>query len=475
MFRATKPFAARVHAAVNAAMALLLLCAVFAAANWSRMPGGLAGFLALRITVKNLIVAGVFMLGCTVAFLAFGLARPARPGAFWKELLRVLAACSVASALASLFLLTSHSNVFTPRVLQYYLPVATFGGLCGRLLAPSIVDRLSRSLLGRRDLIIVGSGPRAAAIHDRLRSDGHARILGFLDSPNGHPVPGVIQRQLLGKLDDLEAILMRHPVDEVIIALPVKSCYGQIQAAIQTCELAGVEAKYLPDVFQLSLARPKLEADVHAPLVSLEVVHDDYRAIVKRAMDIAGSLIGLILLSPLMLLIAAAIRLTGPGPAIFAQERYGLRKRRFRMYKFRTMRPDAEEMQAGLEASNEAQGPVFKIRDDPRITAVGRILRRTSLDELPQLYNVLKGEMALVGPRPLPERDVARFSDSWLMRRFSVTPGITCLWQISGRSNTPFDQWIELDLQYIDHWSLLLDLSILLKTIPAIVRGAGAA
>ncbi len=475
MFRASKPLVSRVHAVVNGAVALAVLLAVFVAANWGRMPDGLGGFLAIRITVKNLIVAGVFLLGFAWAFLALGLAKPARRGEFWKELLRVAAACGAASALALLFFVTSNGGVFTPRVVSYYLPVATFAGLCGRLVAPSVAGGLTRALRGRRDLLIVGSGPRAVAIHDRLLSEGHARILGFLDSPNGHPVPGVIQGQLLGKLDELETILMRHPVDEVVIALPVKSCYDQIQAAIQTCERAGVEAKYLPDVFRLSLARPKLETHDLAPLVSLEVVRDDYGLIIKRGMDIAGALAGMILLGPLMLIIAAAIRLTSHGPALFGQERYGLRRRRFRMYKFRTMRPDAEEMQSGLEALNEAEGPVFKIRNDPRITPVGRILRRTSLDELPQLYNVLKGDMALVGPRPLPERDVARFSDSWLMRRFSVRPGITCLWQISGRSDTPFDRWIELDLQYIDNWSLLLDLSILLRTIPAIVRGTGAA
>jgi lipopolysaccharide/colanic/teichoic acid biosynthesis glycosyltransferase len=175
-----------------------------------------------------------------------------------------------------------------------------------------------------------------------------------------------------------------------------------------------------------------------------------------------------------MLAIAAAIRLTSPGAALFVQERYGLHKRRFRMYKFRTMVADAERLQAELESCNEAQGPVFKIRNDPRITAIGRFLRKTSLDEFPQFLNALKGEMSLVGPRPLPLRDVSRFDDASLMRRFSVKPGLTCLWQINDRSQSNFDRWIALDLRYIDEWSLKLDLKILAHTVPAVIKGIGA-
>jgi lipopolysaccharide/colanic/teichoic acid biosynthesis glycosyltransferase len=182
----------------------------------------------------------------------------------------------------------------------------------------------------------------------------------------------------------------------------------------------------------------------------------------------------LVPLAPIMLAAAVAIRLTSDGPAIYAQERYGHNRRRFRMFKFRTMVQDAEQLQASLESQNEASGPVFKIADDPRITPLGRFLRRTSIDELPQLFNVLRGDMSLVGPRPLPLRDVDRFTRTCDLRRFSVRPGVTCLWQISGRSGIGFDDWIRLDLQYIDRWSLLLDLRILVGTIPAGLRGTGA-
>jgi exopolysaccharide biosynthesis polyprenyl glycosylphosphotransferase len=201
---------------------------------------------------------------------------------------------------------------------------------------------------------------------------------------------------------------------------------------------------------------------------------DDFGLVIKRLMDILGSLVLLVVLSPFFFLIAVSIKLTSPGPAIFRQERYGWGKRRFRMLKFRTMVENAEDLQVELEILNEASGPVFKIRDDPRITRLGHFLRRTSLDELPQLWHVLTGEMSLVGPRPLPLRDVGKFDEPWLMRRFSMRPGLTCLWQISGRSNVDFDKWIGLDLEYIDRWSLWLDLAILVRTLPAVIGGRGA-
>ena len=186
-------------------------------------------------------------------------------------------------------------------------------------------------------------------------------------------------------------------------------------------------------------------------------------------------LVLVVILAPLFLLIALLIKVTSPdGPVIFRQTRIGHNRRRFQMLKFRTMVPDAEQLQTELEELNEAQGPVFKIKNDPRVFPFGRLLRRTSFDELPQLFNVIKGDMSLVGPRPLPLRDVERFEERWLQRRFSVKPGITCLWQINGRSETDFDTWIEQDLEYIDHWSFGLDLKILAKTIPAVLRGTGA-
>jgi lipopolysaccharide/colanic/teichoic acid biosynthesis glycosyltransferase len=182
----------------------------------------------------------------------------------------------------------------------------------------------------------------------------------------------------------------------------------------------------------------------------------------------------LILLSPLFLLVGLLIKLSSNGRVFFSQERVGLNKRQFRIHKFRTMVPNAEKMLAELESLNELSGPVFKIRNDPRLTSIGKYLRRTSIDELPQLYNVLKGDMSLVGPRPLPVRDYEGFNEDWQRRRFSIRPGITCIWQVNGRNSIPFDQWMEMDMRYVDEWSLWLDFKILARTIPAVLRGSGA-
>lgn len=467
----------RVSAFVNAAVVLLTLIGVFIVVNRNHMPGGLSDFLAMRITIKNLLVTAICLAGGAIAFHAFGLTAPPLT-ALRHELIRIIKACTVAGGFAILFPLTSQSEAFRPRVALYFLPAAIVACICGRLVARMCTLPLTTALAGRRDVIIVGSGAGAARLFHRLCEEAGPntiRVLGFVDCSNGAQVADNVQGRIIGGIADLEGILMRLAVDQVLIALPVAPCFPQIQAAITVCERAGVEAKYFfSEMFELSVAKPAFEPDEFAPVVRLKVVHDDARLLVKRAIDVLGAIAGLTLLAPLMLVIAAAIKLTSPGPAIFVQERFGFHKRLFRMYKYRTMVPGAEQMQMQLEPENEVPGPVFKIRNDPRIIALGRILRKTSLDELPQLFNVLRGDMSLVGPRPLPRRDVSLFDNASLMRRFSVKPGLTCLWQIDGRSNTNFDRWIELDLRYIDTWSLSLDLKILAKTVPAVVVGRGA-
>jgi exopolysaccharide biosynthesis polyprenyl glycosylphosphotransferase len=243
----------------------------------------------------------------------------------------------------------------------------------------------------------------------------------------------------------------------------------------RAAEEQGITVRVYSDLFNLRLARAVSGEIGEAPILSLYTAPQaDWRMFIKNSIDFAGALVLLILLSPLLLIIALLIKLTSSGPVFFIQERVGLNKRRFKMFKFRTMCVDADRRQSQLEALNEADGPVFKIKNDPRVTQVGKWLRKTSLDELPQLINVLLGDLSLVGPRPLPERDFQKFNQLWFNRRFSVKPGITCVWQISGRSETSFDKWILQDLEYIDKWSLGLDFKILVKTIPAVIRGSGA-
>jgi exopolysaccharide biosynthesis polyprenyl glycosylphosphotransferase len=354
-----------------------------------------------------------------------------------------------------------------------YWPAVAVATLLVRGLARRFGDL--RRTLTPREVIIIGSGPRAQRLFadiERDRTCGY-RVLGFVDTNSRIDEPE-IKHRLLGGLEQLEQILMRRAADEVLIALPIRSQYRAIERVIGICERVGVESKYLADIFGNSIARPRYSPAGGVPIVALKVVTDDARLGVKRLIDIVGAALGLLLFAPALLAIALAVRLTSPGPVFFVQERYGLNRRIFRMYKFRTMVEDAEARQADLEHINELDGPVFKIRRDPRITRIGGFLRRTSLDELPQLFNVFSGEMSMVGPRPMATRDVHRFSESWLMRRFSVKPGLTCLWQVSGRNNLDFDEWMRLDLKYIDSWSLGLELRILLKTVPAVLRGTGA-
>ena len=330
-----------------------------------------------------------------------------------------------------------------------------------------VAPRLRRE----RRVLVVGTGPRAmrvaAAIHAHPR--WRYQLMGFVDDE-----PLMEGGQVLGCMADLESLLARQAIDEVIVALPVKSQYDAIQSAIAACERVGVQSGYSMDFFSTHIAKRRSAQESDGSVV-LHMVHNDGRQHLKRALDILGSVVGLILLSPVLLAVSLAIWSTSEGPVIFRQQRYGLNRRVFSMYKFRSMVVDAEQQQSKLEHLNEAGGPVFKIRKDPRITPVGRFIRRTSLDELPQLCNVLRGDMSLVGPRPLPTRDVTRFPEHWLMRRFSVRPGLTGLWQVSGRSDTSFSNWIDLDLRYIDAWSLLLDLQILAKTVSVVLTRQGAA
>ncbi len=276
-------------------------------------------------------------------------------------------------------------------------------------------------------------------------------------------------------LTDLVEALHRHAITRVFFAAG-HSHLNMIQAAINACETEGVEAWLVADFIKTSIARPAFESIGNRPmLVFRSTPEASWELLGKRAIDLVGAGLGLVTVSGLMLGVALLIRLTSPGPVLFRQLRGGRHGKPFMMLKFRTMSTDAEMRRAELAAFNQMSGPVFKIEHDPRITPVGRWLRKTSIDELPQLINVLRGEMSLVGPRPLPLYEVDKFETLAQRRRLSVAPGLTCLWQISGRNEIKdFKDWVKLDLLYIDNWSLWLDFKILLKTIPIVLLGLGA-
>jgi len=335
----------------------------------------------------------------------------------------------------------------------------------------AITGRLLRRLGVRRRALLVGAGEHLTHLHEML---GRARrgidyeFVGALA-----PEPDGIELPLLGDLKALPRVLATQRVDEVILA---DSEFGERQL-LETVEQAhrrGVKVRIAPKTTELLVQRADYVPGQSVPLFE---VHSPVFAggewVLKRTFDLVVSAAVLLAALPLWLLIAAAVTLTSPGPILYRDRRIGLGENEFDMLKFRTMYADAAEHQPYLERANEASGPLFKMRRDPRVTPVGQLLRRFSLDEVPQLLNVLRGQMSLVGPRPLPLRDYEQLED-WHRKRYNVLPGITGLWQISGRSNLSFDDLVRLDFYYLENWSLWMDISILVKTIPAVVGGAGA-
>ncbi len=324
-------------------------------------------------------------------------------------------------------------------------------------------------------LLIVGAGEAGRTVMRTVvaRPELGYRITGFLDDDPEKGETDIGPFKALGGLDNLANVLSTEHVTEAIIALPW-SYHLKILGLIAQCERAGVRARLVPDIFQLTLSRVDVDDLGGIPLLGVKpVTIRGGSLVIKRAMDLVlGGLFTLLAL-PLMGLIALAIRLDTPGPVLFSQTRVGQGGKVFRCYKFRSMYQGAEKEQERLRCMNEASGPLFKIKDDPRITRVGRFLRRISLDELPQLYNVLRGEMSLVGPRPAPPVEVAQYQE-WHRQRLQAPQGLTGLWQVSGRSDLTFDEGCLLDIFYIENYSVALDLRILLRTVPKVLFRQGA-
>jgi exopolysaccharide biosynthesis polyprenyl glycosylphosphotransferase len=276
-------------------------------------------------------------------------------------------------------------------------------------------------------------------------------------------------------IEDLVEMLHFHSANAVVISAK-HTYFGQVEKAVQACELEGVEAWLLADFFNTQVSQTSLDEFSGRPvLVFRSAPADSWQRVAKQLLDFAGASIFLMVTSPLFAAFALMVKFSTPGPVFFRQQRAGLNGHPFVMLKFRSMITNAEQRKHEIERLNEMEGPVFKVTNDPRVTRIGKFLRKWSIDEWPQMINVLRGEMSLVGPRPLPVDEVKRFDDVADRRRLSVKPGLTCLWQVSGRNTiTSFREWVRLDLQYIDNWSFWLDLRILAKTIPAVLRGTGA-
>ncbi len=438
-----------------------------------------AEFLEMRVSMLNVILFGALLLMWHLTLRGFGLYTSRRMSDRLAETRDVLL-----SVLAFLVILAGcgaflHLRVVDERFLLVFGLALAVLCVASRMLLRVFLGWVRRHGRNLRHLVIAGTNNRALEFARKVseRQELGYRFEGFIDVPwAGISEVENAGYKVLCDFDGLRNYLRQHVVDEIVIGLPLRSLHEEASAIAIACEEQGITFRFLSNIFTSTLSQSSTEELEGDHFISHHTGNiRGWQAVIKRGFDIVVSAILLVLLSPLIVLTALAIKLTSPGPVFFGQVRVGLSKRRFHMHKFRSMYPDAEAKLKELEHLNETAGPTFKITNDPRITPIGRWIRKLSIDELPQLFNVLKGDMSLVGPRPLPVRDYEGFNEDWQRRRFSVRPGITCIWQVAGRSSITFDRWMQLDLEYIDKWSLMLDLEILLKTIPAVLRGTGAA
>src|SRR5215471_5698034 len=365
---------------------------------------------------------------------------------------------------------------FVSRFFLVVFGIVNFSFLATEKIALRLTSRYVRAhSYNFRTVLLVGTGRKALQLADLLEGRPYwgFKVLGYLQDDNGSEILHDGRWPCLGKITELETVLIREVVDELVFVIE-KGRLQEYEQALLVAERHGVRAHVSLDIFPHVLARPILEELEGIPLLSFTTTPSNpTQLVVKRAIDLVASLLLFVVTLPVQLLAALAIKLSSVGPVYFRQTRCGLNGRHFTLLKFRTMRNGAEGQLEAISHLNEMTGPVFKASKDPRLTPVGRFLRRLSIDELPQLWNVIRGDMSLVGPRPPLPEEVARY-EPWQHRRLSMAPGITCLWQVSGRNQVDFDHWMALDLRYFDTWSPMLDLKILLKTVPALLSGRGA-
>jgi exopolysaccharide biosynthesis polyprenyl glycosylphosphotransferase len=357
--------------------------------------------------------------------------------------------------------------------------VVTVFGVLSRVGLKLFLTTARRSGFNYRYLLIVGTNPRSAELAAKIESRPELgyKLVGYVaESEESKQVWDEKEGkwQILGLVDDLRSLLETERIDEMLVCLSVEAKFRTVAKIISDARDLGIVLRIVPDASEgVVLKKLHIEEFENEFVITFFREQLLLQLLAKRLIDVSVSALVLMMLSPLMALVAVLIKISSPGPVIFAQDRVGMNQRRFRLYKFRSMVIDADERKKELTHLNELDGPAFKITNDPRITRIGKIIRMTSIDELPQLFNVIIGEMSLVGPRPPLPDEVSKYQ--WLFRRrLSVKPGITCLWQVSGRSRTTFDEWMTLDKQYVENWSLLLDLKILLMTIPAVLFCRGA-
>lgn len=428
-------------------------------------PGVAAGLLATAAVLWIALGIGLAVYRLPESFEAWGMLRLTFVQTFWfgvalTTAIYILKLGEVSRLFVGLFLISN----FLLQILY-------------RLAARRMRRIVQQGFSGHHYYLIVGTGPKAvelARLIEKHEEHGNG-VVGFIQEPEGPELaPEGLRREYpVWPLDQLPRMIEEHIVDEIIFAVS-KAQLERMEEFFLACEEQGVKTRVLVDFFPHLRSEMALDRLESMPLLSFSnAPENEYLLFLKRALDLMLASGLLILAAPLLFLVALLVRLTSPGPAIYRQLRCGLNGRKFWLYKFRSMYQDAEQKRSSVEHLNEMDGPVFKSTRDPRVTPVGRILRKTSLDELPQLGNILKGDMSFVGPRPPLPDEVARY-EKWQRRRLRMKPGLTCLWALAGRNQLNFAQWMQLDMEYIDNWSLALDFKILVRTIPRVLSGRGA-
>jgi exopolysaccharide biosynthesis polyprenyl glycosylphosphotransferase len=459
---------------------LVLSCLAFPLAYWTRtqldhlLPADLSRLLnpALHPLENYSLMAAAALVWWALVALTLGLYRITIRRSDWAKVRMVLESSVLMGLFLGFLSFALKLDLSRPLIALFVLYQA---GLL--LLARGIVRLHGKRAVGssnsRRNILIVGSGAKAREMGNLISrySEWGLRILGYVE-------PGVRREDaggdILGAIADIPRIIEHNVVDEMIFVGNKPMDLTQLDEVLAVCNEQGIRTRVAVDVFPSKVSKVSMEFLEGVPLVTFSTTPDHALSLlIKRGIDMVSSFVLLVVLMPLLLVVGLLVKLTSRGPTIYRQLRCGLYGRRFVLYKFRSMQEGAEDVLWEIKHLNEMDGPVFKMRNDPRVTPLGRLLRKSSIDELPQLWNVLKGDMSLVGPRaPLPE-EVKEYTP-WQRRRLSVKPGITCLWQVSGRNEIDFHEWMRLDLHYIDTWSLLLDLKILLRTFPVVLLGKGA-
>lgn len=462
---------------------VILICSLIIATIGADYIGGIVTsrnliFAQSQYKILDLIMVIILIESWKIIFKGFNLYRSRRLGNKLEECWGVIKATSLGTCILSVLIIFCQClNLSTTFILLFWVSstLLTIAARMSMRLFLVMVRNKGRNL---RLIIIIGTNQRAKKFAEEIKQCKELgyKLIGFVDNKY---TAAHNRKKLLSDLNHFSEVLNQYVVDEVVIALPIKSYYEQIEEIGKMCIEQGIVVRYLADLFDQQFAKSFVKSNVdyfhESPiLTAYNGPEENWSFVLKRVADAVFSFIGLVFLFPFFIIVGILIKFDSHGDVFFIQQRVGYNKRHFKIYKFRTMVNGAEKKQSKFEYLNEMSGPVFKIANDPRMTRIGKILRKTSIDELPQLFTVLKGDMSLVGPRPLPVRDYNGFGEQWHKRRFSIKPGLTCLWQVNGRNKLPFQKWMELDMEYIDNWTLLLDIKILLKTIPSVLRCSGS-